>query len=268
MTCVEVRDRLPEHALGVLRDEQLRQVERHLEWCAGCRKEEAEMLEGLAGVALAMPPVEPHPSLQERVIHAVAAASGRMRSATGRRRLRLLAVGALVAAISAATAFGWAFAERAKVQGLREKVASVENSQRGLTKLFNDLKADSGSSGRLYEANLFPGRPAHQQAGQALVLSGPKGRGFVLVEVVLHLDQARGPYRVTLQERSGKVWNVGRLEVTSNGTYVLLHQFSGDQGEIAPPLRKLSLLNVLDRTGTPLLVGSIQLAGGKAAAPA
>jgi Putative zinc-finger len=258
MNCVDVRDRLAEHALGVLEDEQLRQVERHLEWCAGCRKESAEMLEGMAGVAMAMPPAEPHPSLQERVVHAVAMASGRARSASGRRGLRLLAVGALVAAISAATALGWAFAERAKVQGLREKVASVENSQRGLAKLFNDLKEDSQGNGRLYEATLYPGHPAHQQAGQALVFSGPEGRGFVLVEVLLHLDQARGPYRVTLQERSGRAWNVGPLEVTSTGTYVLLHQFSGDRPETAPHLRTLSLLNVIDRTGTPLLVGSMR----------
>jgi Putative zinc-finger len=258
MNCVDVRDRLPEQALGVLEDEQLRQVERHLEWCAGCRKEAAEMLEGLANVAVAMSPVDPHPSLQERVVQAVAVATGRVRAAPGRRGLRLLAVATLAAAISAATAFGWAFAERAKVQGLKEKVATVENSQRGLAKLFNDLKADSGGNGRLYEATLFPGRPAHQQAGQALVYSGPKGRGFVLVEVLLHLDQGHGPYRVTLQERSGTERVVGTLEVTSSGTYVLLRQFSGDERGGTPQLRKLSLLKIVDRTGTPLVVGLIR----------
>jgi predicted anti-sigma-YlaC factor YlaD len=260
MNCVDVRDRLAEHALGVLEEDDLRQVDRHLQWCAGCRKESAEMLEGLAKVPLSLRPVDPEPSLEDRVVEAVAAASGRGRG-TARRGLRMLAVATLAAAITAASAFGWAFAERAKVQGLKEKVASVESSQRGLARLFKELKEHSRGNGTLYEATLYPG-PAHQQAGQALVFSGAKGSGFVLVEVVVALDGRIGPYQVELQDRAGHIRQVGRLERTSNQTYLLYRPFDQSLENLSKPeaieLRRLDLLQVTDRTGTTVLTGLVK----------
>src|SRR5436190_20219424 len=62
VTCLEVRERLTEYALGLLTKVDASEVERHLEWCAGCRKESAELEEGAARMALALPVIDPQSS--------------------------------------------------------------------------------------------------------------------------------------------------------------------------------------------------------------
>src|SRR5438876_11959284 len=103
MTCAEVRESLSEFSLGLLPGDDLREVERHLEWCAGCRRESAELAEGVASVALSLPVAEPPGSLEERVVAEVMTAAGRGRSPR-RRGARVLAVAALAAAIMALSA--------------------------------------------------------------------------------------------------------------------------------------------------------------------
>ena len=111
MTCAEVRESLSEFSLGLLPGDELREIERHLEWCAGCRRESAELAEGVASVALSLPGAEPPASLEERVVEGVRVAAGSGR--TGRHRgARVLAVAALAAAIMALSAVQWGIAQR------------------------------------------------------------------------------------------------------------------------------------------------------------
>ena len=51
MTCLEVRELLPEHAIGVLGEPDRERIRRHLEWCAGCRKEAGALGQAAATLA-------------------------------------------------------------------------------------------------------------------------------------------------------------------------------------------------------------------------
>ena len=55
MTCVEVRELLPELAVGVLSEPERAEVEQHPRWCAGCRKEATELGSAAAVVGFALP---------------------------------------------------------------------------------------------------------------------------------------------------------------------------------------------------------------------
>ena len=50
MNCVEVRDSLTEHALGLLPAHHAAEVDRHLHDCTACRKEARELQDGVARI--------------------------------------------------------------------------------------------------------------------------------------------------------------------------------------------------------------------------
>ena len=54
MTCLEVRELLPEHAIGVLGEPERERIQRHLQWCAGCRKEAGDLGQAAATLAFAL----------------------------------------------------------------------------------------------------------------------------------------------------------------------------------------------------------------------
>src|SRR5205823_1817806 len=121
VSCLDVRERLPEFALGVLPATQARDVERHLEWCTGCRKEAGQLQQGLELVAQSVPLADPPAALEERIVARMAV--GRELPPRARRRARraMLSLGAaaLVAGFLAFGAIGWGVAERLRVQDLQ-----------------------------------------------------------------------------------------------------------------------------------------------------
>lgn len=185
MTCLEVRERLTEHALGLLAKVDASEVERHLEWCAGCRKESAELEEGAARMALALPVSQPSASLESRVVDRLRAASGRM-PAGQKRRGRLVTV-ALVALLAMA-ATGWAIAERGQVQTLKEQVSA---KQAQLNAFARALESFQGR-GRTLKANLAPA-PGGRGGGSAVIASAPGVTDSIFIDVLL--PGAKGPFR-------------------------------------------------------------------------
>ena len=122
MTCEDVRDRLPEHALGTLEGADELAVRRHLRSCASCRAELASLGDGLSMFASAAHDRTPPPELMERVLGVIedewrdtpsrAPASG--------RRWQGLAVAAAVLALVASLAWGMRANQRATIAARSE----------------------------------------------------------------------------------------------------------------------------------------------------
>jgi hypothetical protein len=260
MTCVEVRDHLPEFTLGSLGEAARTQVERHLEWCAGCRKESAELHEGLASVALSLPPVDPPAALEDHVVSAVRSAAGwKAPRSVGRRGVRVLAVAALAAALVAVGATGWGFAQRQQAQDIQERLEQAQKVKTRTLDLYADVNKQLQAAGTLYEASLFPG-PGHLEAGFGAVFSGGPhyANAFALVEVVAPLDGV-GPFSVSLVDEAGQTRQVGQLARSPDGTYfwqnLKLDQAVATQGGF--DLAHVSSMAITDQTGTILLTGAL-----------
>ena len=88
MTCDQVRERLSDHLLATLSEEDSDAVAAHLRGCASCRAESAALADGLAAFASASHDREPPEELAERVrevLHAEWAAAPPSRQTTAAR---------------------------------------------------------------------------------------------------------------------------------------------------------------------------------------
>lgn len=256
MTCVEVRDRLPEHAVGVLDDAVGRQVERHLEWCAGCRKESAELAEGVETLGRSLAPASPPAALEERVVNRVLMAAGRRPQPSRRRTVRVLVSATLAAAMVALGAVGWGIAERRQAIDAREELARIQGVQDRLAALVDRLQQQLRISGKIFQAELYPGT-RDQAAGAAMVLSPRDGSGFVVVHVVRPLDPSLGPFVAEVRDVEGHTLRVGQLTPHRAGGFVLqnLNLESNTSRPGAVDLERLTSISILDGSGVPVLLG-------------
>ena len=207
MECLAVRDDLPEFALGTLPPDRHGKVERHLAWCAGCRKEAGRLSEGAAAVALALEGPRPGPGMEDRV---VAAAGPR---AQRRRRGRGPVVAAVVAALVAVAGMAWATSMLGRIDRLEQR-AGLGVSR--IEQVIGELGADARS------ADLRPVRGAGE--GRALVYDGSSD--WVLV-VVTGLPQDDAPYRAHLTVGGGRM-EIGRLWPQGSGQLAVVRIFPAE----------------------------------------
>ena len=252
MTCLEVRELLPEHAIGVLGEPERERIQRHLQWCAGCRKEAGDLEQAASKLAFALAPAPVPKGLGEHVVADIRRAAG----APGTRRRRARTAASLVAATVAFASLGWGavmagradrFADRAE-RAERAQEAAIEQFQTVLSQV---IPSDSVSSSDTHLGQLRP-VAAGTGGGFALQLVSPEILDFVMVIVNGLDDPDRLPLRVWLVNDQGRELRGGRIdELDANGGAEVYHQFQ------TRGLGGFSTVNVVDSTGEVVLTGTI-----------
>lgn len=252
MDCVDVRDRLTEYALSLLPAPELEPVERHLAWCAGCRKEAAELAGGAAAAAMSIPQAEPPRGLEERIVREIRQATGEARDRKGRARSRTMIV--LAAALAVFMGLGW-WATSARQQPPRESQAAGLSDAQLVARNFSQLLRDltTGPHGTkpgdlLQEVQLTP-ELGSVGGGKAEMFLSPHRDDWVLVYVG-GLDPKAGPYGATIQADDGSVLAIGRANADTGGGVALFNQFPES-------LKKYTRIVVTDRKGHVVMTGTV-----------
>jgi hypothetical protein len=254
VNCLDVREQLPEFAIGVLPAQEHAAVERHLAWCAGCRKEAGELGAAAATFAFTLPAAEPPDGLADRIVAAIRRAAGAPGS---RRRLRTV-VASTVAAMVAVAGLGWGavmagraerFADRAAIANQR-RVDDLERFRKALALrgLGSGLPVD-----QTYLGQLAPVSGSQVGGGAALQLVSPTKLDFIMV-IVNGLDPSTAalPYQVVVRNESGLTLKAGRISaLDKDGGAEVFHEFADKD------LTGFTSVIVTDATGRVVLRGVV-----------
>jgi anti-sigma factor RsiW len=240
-TCAFVRDRLPDHVLGALPEEEERQLTKHLEWCAGCRKELAELEEGVAAVGLALEPIAPPMELEQKVLHRVTEAAGA--TARERRKLRIVTAIAVLATFFGVAALGYAATVSGRLERLKAETADAQALVTELQRAVEILGPVQVVPAALSPAEGYTG------GGRAIVYLSAEGSDFVLV-IAGGLDDAQGPFSASLVHGSGIEVPVGEMFGARDGQVSAYRFFAQD-------LTQFRTVIVTDGVGRVVLRGPI-----------
>lgn len=254
MSCLEVRELLPELAIGVLGAEERAEVERHLRWCAGCRKEAAELGAAAATLAFALEPAPVPHGLGERIVERVRRAAG----PPGTPRRARTAAASIVAAMVAIASLGWGavmagradrFEARA-AQAERARAEALERFQRILTSVVPDRQLPAS------ETHLGQLRPTADGLGGGAVLQLVSETmldfTIVIVSGLDPEDAAALPYRVELENAAGQVLRAGRIaELDADGGAEVFRQFRNKS------LGGFTTVRVVNAQGEEVLSGAV-----------
>jgi putative zinc finger protein len=249
--CIELRARLAEHAVSTLPERERREVERHLEWCAGCRKESRELQDGAAIAGLSLHPVDPPSQLEDRVVSAIRNGARRAPGPRRRMALRSITVIAAVIGLLGIALSGVLFARQQSTQSAlnnskRESQLVLDRTKRLLTEL-----QSQGPQSKIEQLVMRPVGGSHG-VGSAL-MDIPKSSRFPaeLQLLVAGLDPSHVPYRVWLLTPHGK-----RLVIPG---YIALDQTgSGDLSWFGRTLSRYSTIEIRDATGKRVLTGAFR----------
>jgi hypothetical protein len=244
MTCVDARDQLPEYALGVLPAERVRDLERHLEGCAGCRRETAELHQGVETMSFSLPQASPPPALADRVVRGLfeGARAKPTKPRVSRRLVRALAAATIAAALLAFGSIGWGVAQRQRAQSINELAHERIQNIDQLRKIIGSI------GGQPFQAQLIP-VAGIESSGTAIIVSASGANSFVAVDV-LPLIPNRGPYTVQLIDRSGRVFSMGHLQLGTSGDLISVEFSDQDLS------RSLSV-TILDNHSNVVMTGKV-----------
>jgi hypothetical protein len=218
VSCLHVRELLAEHALGVLDRRDAAQVERHLEWCAACRKEAGEHERAAATIGYSVAPAEPPAGLEARIARSVRTAAGRRSAAPRRSRV---AAAAVLAAILAFSGLGWGAVMAGRNARLEDQVRDAlddrERAIQNIAAIFEQLEgADPANVVEL--ADLMS--PRHRVGGgDAMVLLSPSSDDFVVVTFtgLTRVSGRRLPIEVWLASDEVPDAMLGRVRALDTG---------------------------------------------------
>jgi putative zinc finger protein len=254
VNCLTLRERLPEYALGALPEADVAAVERHLEWCAACRKEAGEFQRAATTLAYSVAPVEPPAELEERVVGAVRDAAGR--GAAAPRRSRVAAAGVL-AAMLALSGLGWGAVMAGRAGRLEDQVEIQRQQQQQAIANFKELIKDleGADPANIVEVATLMS-PRHRVGdGDALVLLSPSSDDLALVVIsgLTGVHQVQFPLEVRLlSDRAGDLI-VGHIRaLDSGGSGAVRKWFVGD-------LTDYAAVAVRDAHGKVLLNGGLSV---------
>ena len=124
--CAATRAALPEIALGIADGEERAQILEHVARCSDCRRE-LDQLSSLADDLITLAPeVEPPPGFESRVLRRLTV--GRPPRHSARRRIRRLALAAVVPAVAAATALAFTISHRADLRLASQYRAALQGA--------------------------------------------------------------------------------------------------------------------------------------------
>lgn len=256
MNCIAVRDQLTERALGAVLPAEGQALDRHLAWCAACRKEAGELDRAAGTLVFALAPVEPAAELEDQVAEGVQRVVAKRQPHAARRGR--LAVALAVAGMVAVSGLGWGamMAGRASrfEATVKQQKAKTADVAREFAKFLNSQEfADPGN--RVFLGTLTSDTRGATAGGSALTLASPSNADIAIVMVngVRASDaEAQLPFRVFLtSEHGGRRLFVGRIALLdSGGGSIVSKQFELD-------LSRFTGIEVLDKSGAVVLHGSV-----------
>jgi len=254
MNCLTVRERLSEHALGALPEVDASVVDRHLEWCAACRKEAGELQRAAASLAYSVAPVEPAAELEDRVVGAVRVAASRRRAAAPRRSR--VAAAAVLAAMLALTGLGWGAVMAGRAERAEQQAAAAADKQReAVRKISEVFRLPEVDPEAIAEVSTLLSPRLREGRGDALVLLSPSGDdlAFVLVTGLTNVRAVQLPLEVRLVGNGSRQLVVGQIRTLNSG---------GEGGVYRPfteRLRGFNAVVIRDARGKVLLRGTLSV---------
>lgn len=253
MNCPSVRDRLPEHALGTLGSQDVGELDRHLQWCAACRKEAGQFDAAAATLAFAVAPAIPDPDLEERVVSAVRQQAAHPRGVHAPARRGRLAVSAVVAAMIAVAGLGWGAVMAGKAARSEEAAKVATARQQGAADRFEWLVGNAefaDPSNQVVIGRLSP--RGGTGGGSAFTLVSPTmiDMAVVMVNQLPPASAGAEPYVVRLLGPRLPVLRVGKMRLDSSGSAIVSRDFSLD-------LKGYDQVTVRNATGKLVMSGSL-----------